>query len=44
VKVEQKREAVRTAYDGDKWKKKVDGMTDDQVTAIYIRLKSQGKV
>lgn len=44
MKVEQKRKAVRQAYPSDKWKKKVDEMTDDQVTAIYIRLKGQGKV
>lgn len=39
-----KREAVKGAYPGKKWKDKVDLMTDDQVTAIYIRLKAQGKV
>jgi hypothetical protein len=40
----QKREAVKGAYSGDKWKQKVDNMSDDQITAIYIRLKAQGKV
>ncbi len=39
-----KRDAVKGAYKGEKWKLKVDNMTDDQVTAIYIRLKGQGKV
>lgn len=44
MNTDQKRDAVRGAYSGDKWKKKVDDMSDDQVTAIYIRLKAQGKV
>jgi hypothetical protein len=44
MKIEKKREAVREAYSGEKWKDKVDKMSDDQITAIYIRLKTQGKV
>lgn len=44
VKVDQKRTAVRAAYEGKKWQVKVDKMSDDQVIAIYSRLKDQGKV
>lgn len=44
MNVDEKRKAVMGAYAGKKWKDKVDKMSDDQVTAIYIRLKGQGKV
>jgi hypothetical protein len=44
VTVNQKRDAIREAYSNNKWKQKVDEMPNDQVTAIYMRLKSQGKV
>lgn len=44
MKVHQKRDALRKAYAGEKWKKKVDAMSDDQVAAVYLRLKGQGKV
>lgn len=40
----QKREALKGAYPGEKWAKKVDGWSDAQVTATYLRLKSQNKV
>lgn len=38
------REAVRKAYPTQKWAAKVDKMDDQQVFAIYIRLKKQNKV
>lgn len=44
MKIDEKREALKGAYSGDKWINKVKDMTDDQVTAIYLRLKGQGKV
>lgn len=46
MKVEKKREALKGAYPnaGQKWHEKIDNMTDDQVTAMYLRLKNQGKV
>lgn len=44
MKVEKKREALKSAYPGKKWADKVDDMSDDQVIATYLRLKSQGKV
>lgn len=33
-----------SAYPGDKWKKKVENMSDNQVIAIHKRLESQGKL
>lgn len=44
MRIQQKRDAVKGAYSGQKWKDKVDLMSDDQILAIYIRLKHQGKV
>lgn len=40
----KEREAVKAAYPSRKWETKVDHMSDDQVTAVYLRLKLQGKV
>lgn len=40
----RERQAVRAAYSGRKWADKVAKMSDNQVTAVYLRLKSQGKV
>lgn len=40
----QKRTAVKNAYPGEAWAKKVDAMPDNKVVAVYLRLKSQGKV
>ena len=39
-----KREELKKVYPGQKWAEKVKNMTDAQVTAVYLRLKSQGKV
>lgn len=41
---DQYREELKKAYPSDQWAKKVDAMRPDQVTAIYIRLRSQGKL
>lgn len=38
------REAVKKIGKSASWTAKVDKMTDAQITAIYIRLKSQGKL
>lgn len=39
------RVALKLAYPKSyKWRDKVDQMTDKQVTAIYIRLRAQGKL
>lgn len=39
-----KRDALKEVYRGGKWIQKVNEMTDEQVTAIYLRLKQQNKV
>ena len=41
---EKEREALKTVYSGAKWIQKVNKMPDDQVVAIYMRLKLQGKL
>lgn len=39
------REALKKAYPNSKsWAEKVDKMRPDQVTAVYIRLRSQQKL
>jgi hypothetical protein len=41
----KEREAVKAAYPhSTKWATKVSRMSDQQVTAVYLRFKSQGKV
>lgn len=39
-----KREVLKRVYPSNKWARKVDHMSDDQVTAVYLRLKAQGKI
>jgi hypothetical protein len=38
------REAIKKVYKSKQWSDKVNKMTDDQVVAIYLRLKSQNKL
>jgi hypothetical protein len=40
----RKRELVTQAYPTHTWKAKVSKMTDNQVVAIFLRLKGQGKI
>lgn len=41
----RQREAVKSAYPNSKsWASKVDNMSDTQVTAIYLRFKSENKI
>lgn len=42
--IEQKREALKGAYVGPGWLKKVKAMKPNQVTAVYLRLKAQGRI
>lgn len=42
--MQQKREALKGAYPGEKWQSKVAKMPESQVTAVYLNLKAQGKV
>lgn len=39
-----KRDKVRAAYDGPKWKAKVDKMSDRQIIALYFRFMKEGKI
>lgn len=41
---EQKRAAITRAYPGDKWQKRVEKMSDSQVSVIYSRLLGTGKL
>lgn len=40
----QKRQALLTISDNPAWHEKVKKMADNQVVAIYLRLKSQNKL
>lgn len=42
--VDEMREKVGEAYRGDRWKRKVQYMPDDQIIAIFYRLKSKGRI
>lgn len=43
--VEQKRKSLLDAYPlSSAWKMKVKKMSEDQVVAVYLRLKGQGRV
>ena len=41
---EKEREQLKKVYPGHKWAQKVNGMTDAQVIAVYMRLKQQNKI
>lgn len=38
------REAIMAVYRSEKWAAKVKAMTDQQVKAIFFRLREQGRV
>ena len=38
------REQLKRAYPSKKWADKVNAMREDQVAAVYIRLKAQNKL
>jgi hypothetical protein len=42
--VEKARQAVMGAYPSKRWRDKVKEMREDQVIAIYMRLKAQNKL
>lgn len=44
MSVEQMREAIKSAYRGPKWARKVSTMPPDQVIAIFKNLQQQKKV
>lgn len=41
---EKEREAVKAVYKSANWIRKVNAMSDNQVIAIYFRLKKQNKI
>ena len=41
---EQMRERVATAYFGERWRKKVYAMPQDQIVAIYYKLLKSGRI
>lgn len=38
------RNQVKSAYESEKWRKKVDRMTEGQLYAIFRRLKQSGRI
>lgn len=40
----QKRQYVYNLYDGPKWKKRVEKMSDDQIVAIYLKHLDEGQM
>ena len=42
--ISQLREIIGDAYDGDGWMKKVRFMPNDQVIAIFYRMKKKGQI
>ncbi len=38
------REELKKVYPGQRWADKVNKMSDEQVVAIYIKFKAQGKL
>lgn len=43
--IELEREAIKSAYPySEKWAERVDKMSSAQVSAVYIRMRSEGKL
>jgi hypothetical protein len=42
--IQIKREALYKAYPGAAWREKVKAMSEDQVVAVYLRLRNQNKI
>jgi hypothetical protein len=43
-KESKERAAVSAAYFGERWATKVKNMPDEQIVAVYMRLKQQGRI
>lgn len=41
---QQQRLEIKKIYPGKNWSDKVDRMSDNQVIAVYLRLKGKGKL
>ncbi len=44
MSVEQIKELIKTVYTGYDFKKRLDNMSDQQIMAIYYRLKRTGRL
>jgi hypothetical protein len=44
AQISKKRSDLKKAYSGENWSKKVTQMADNQVIAIWYKLKKEGKV
>lgn len=42
--VDQKRQAVASAYPSPRWKAQVRDMRDGQVVALYLKFKKEGRI
>lgn len=40
----QQREAIKTVYSSQSWRDKVDAMSPEQITAVYLRFVREGKL
>lgn len=40
----KERELIKAVYPNKHWAKRVDEMSDEQVIAVYMRLKAQGAI
>lgn len=43
MRIQDMRDFVAAGYSGDKWKNKVNRMSDDQVTAIYFSMQRRNE-
>jgi hypothetical protein len=44
MSIEQMRKAIEKVYPGDKWKKRVDKMSPNQILAVYNRMLDSRKL
>lgn len=44
MNIQQIREAVKSAFPGPKWARRVNNMSDQQVQAVYLRLKKNNEI
>lgn len=44
MNINQMRDALKRAYPSKQWAEKVTKMRDDQIQAIYLRFKREGKI
>lgn len=44
MSTDEMRQALKRVYPGPKWSHKVDQMNNEQVIAVYVRLKQQNKL